>query len=198
MATRTRITLGATLFAAALGWVVSGSVQAQSIMKTCGDEWGAAKKAGTVQTGTTWPKFLSECRARHANDAAAPSTSAPAATAATPPAPAAPASPPAAPASPPAATAATAPPAAPAPTAATPAAPAPTAAAPAAPAAPTATATPTGKPATGGREAMLARERQCGARWKEIKGTASLPTGITTWPKYWSWCNTQLKNGQSI
>jgi hypothetical protein len=44
-------------------------------MKQCGDRWQAAKSAGT-SAGTTWPKFLAECRAgkpteAKPNDAAA-------------------------------------------------------------------------------------------------------------------------------
>ncbi|MDB5649036.1 MAG: hypothetical protein JWL62_556 [Hyphomicrobiales bacterium] len=51
----------AILSAVLLG-AVSGPSQAQeSIMKQCGDKWQAAKAAGTTG-GTTWPKFLSECR----------------------------------------------------------------------------------------------------------------------------------------
>ena len=168
-----RIILGA-IAATAVAWSASGPARAQSVMAVCGQEWKDAKAKGSVEAGTTWPKYLSECRARHKDDAAAATPAAPAA---------------------PAATEAAAPPPAPAPATTTAAAPAP-----AAPTSPAATTTAAGKaPAKGGgREAMLARERQCGARWKEVKGTSSLPAGITKWPKYWSWCNTQLKNGQSI
>lgn len=60
------------------------------------------------------------------------------------------------------------------------------------------TTTPAAPPATGGRAAMVSREKQCGARWKQIKGTSALPAGVTTWPKYWSWCNKQLKAGHPI
>jgi hypothetical protein len=31
-----------------------------------------------------------------------------------------------------------------------------------------------------------------------VKGTAALPSGISTWPKYWSWCNSRLKSGAAI
>ncbi len=63
--------------------------------------------------------------------------------------------------------------------------------APAAPAAkPTTTATTTeGKP---GREAMVARERACGAEWKADKAAGKIPAG-QTWPKYWSECDKRKK-----
>src|SRR5215475_9448837 len=32
--------------------------------RACGAEWKAAKAAGTVQTGMTWPKYWSECNTR--------------------------------------------------------------------------------------------------------------------------------------
>jgi pyruvate/2-oxoglutarate dehydrogenase complex dihydrolipoamide acyltransferase (E2) component len=38
------------------------SGDAQSVMKQCGDQWRAAKAAGTT-SGQTWPQFLSQCRA---------------------------------------------------------------------------------------------------------------------------------------
>jgi hypothetical protein len=55
--------------------------------------------------------------------------------------------------------------------------------------APSATTTTTGKP---GREAMIARERACGADWKAEKAAGKIPAG-QTWPKYWSECNTRKK-----
>jgi|SRR5581483_4515075 len=64
------------------------------------------------------------------------------------------------------------------------------AAAPAKPAAaPAAGAEPAGKP---GREAMIARERACGADWKAAKAAGQIPQG-QTWPKYWSECNKRKK-----
>lgn len=79
------------------------------------------------------------------------------------------------------------------------AAPAATTAAPAAPpAASTGTAAAgkkAGKEATkesGGRQAMVARERACGADWKAAKAAGTVPAGMT-WPKYWSECNTRKK-----
>src|SRR5437764_12413693 len=74
-------------------------------------------------------------------------------------------------------------------TAAAPAAPtaAPTTAAPAPPAATPAPATTTAKPATGsaGRQAMIARERACGAEWKADKAAGKIQAGMK-WPQYWS------------
>jgi len=79
-----------------------------------------------------------------------------------------------------------------------------TSAAPAAPAAPAtpAAAKPETKPAAaapaasdkpgkGGREAMLARQRACGAEWKADKAAGK--TGSMKWPQYWSECNTRKK-----
>jgi hypothetical protein len=76
-----------------------------------------------------------------------------------------------------------------APQAGTPAAPATAAPAPAAGA-----ATTTAKPATGspGRQAMIARERACGAEWKADKAAGRTPTGMK-WPQYWSDCDKRKK-----
>ena len=75
----------AFLGAVALGVALSGSpASAQSVMKTCGDQWQAAKAAGTTN-GATWPQFLSQCRAQLKTGAAAPSTAAAPAPAAPPP-----------------------------------------------------------------------------------------------------------------
>jgi hypothetical protein len=60
----------------------STAADAQSVMKFRGDQWKAAKAAGTTN-GETWPQFLAQCRAQQSGGGAAP-TSAPA------PAPAAP------------------------------------------------------------------------------------------------------------
>ena len=67
------------------------------------------------------------------------------------------------------------------------AAPAPAAAAPA-------PATTTAKPATGspGRQAMIARERACGAEWKADKAAGRVPAGMK-WPQYWSDCDKRKK-----
>jgi len=72
---------------------------------------------------------------------------------------------------------------------------APAATAPAKPATTTAKpATPksTSAKATGGREAMIARERACGKDWKADKAAGKIPQGMT-WPKYWSECNKRKK-----
>jgi hypothetical protein len=90
---------------------------------------------------------------------------------------------PASAASPPAAPAAT-----PAPPAATPAAPAATAAAPSAP-----TGQASAKKTSGGREAMLARQRACAAEWKSQKAELRKTTPDLKWPKFWSGCNKRLK-----
>jgi hypothetical protein len=45
---------------------------------------------------------------------------------------------------------------------------------------------------SGGREAMQARAKQCGAEWKANKAEL-IKQGYPTWPKYWSACNTRLK-----
>ena len=55
----------------------ASSASAQSVMKVCGDQWKAAKAAGTTN-GETWPQFLAQCRAQQSGGAApAPSTYAP-------------------------------------------------------------------------------------------------------------------------
>jgi hypothetical protein len=50
------------------------------------------------------------------------------------------------------------------------------------------------KPTTGssGRQAMIARERACGAEWKADKAAGKIPAG-QKWPQYWSECNTRKK-----
>jgi hypothetical protein len=68
-----------------------------------------------------------------------------------------------------------------------------------APAVPT-TAAP--RPATGagtttaagktGRQAMVARERACGAEWKADKAAGKIPAG-QKWPQYWSECDKRKK-----
>jgi len=66
--------------------------------------------------------------------------------------------------------------------------PAATEAKPAAPAA----AAPAAKPVSAGRQAMIARERACGAEWKADKAAGKIPTG-QKWPQYWSECNKRKK-----
>ena len=48
------------------------------------------------------------------------------------------------------------------------------------------------KPVSGGRQAMIARERACGAEWKEAKAAGHIPAG-QKWPQYWSECNKRKK-----
>ena len=54
----------------------ASSANAQSVMKVCGDQWKAAKAAGTTN-GETWPQFLAQCRAQQSGGGAALSTYAP-------------------------------------------------------------------------------------------------------------------------
>lgn len=63
-----------------------------------------------------------------------------------------------------------------------------------APAATPAPATTTAKPATGstGRQAMIARERACGAEWKADKAAGKIQAGMK-WPQYWSDCDKRKK-----
>jgi hypothetical protein len=75
-----------------------------------------------------------------------------------------------------------------APVGAAPAPVAPTTAAPA-PAAGAATSTAAGKT---GRQAMVARERACGAEWKADKAAGRIPAG-QKWPQYWSECDKRKK-----
>lgn len=55
-----------------------------------------------------------------------------------------------------------------------------------------AAAPPAAKPASGGRAAMIARERACGAEWKAAKAAGQIPAG-QKWPQYWSECNKRKK-----
>jgi len=48
-------------------------------------------------------------------------------------------------------------------------------------------------PASAGRVAMLARQKQCGAEWRAQKATLVAQTPGLKWPSYWSQCNTRLK-----
>ena len=60
------------------------------------------------------------------------------------------------------------------------------------PAAAPAAAAPAAKPVPAGRQAMIARERACGAEWKADKAAGKIPTG-QKWPQYWSQCNKRKK-----
>ena len=83
-----RVALSALFFAGALGLASTGPMQAQSIMKQCGDEWKAAK-ANNATNGMKWPEFLKQCRTE--KEGAATPAAAPAAAPAPAPAPLAPA-----------------------------------------------------------------------------------------------------------
>lgn len=50
----------------------------------------------------------------------------------------------------------------------------------------------TSKTGKTGRQAMVERERACGKEWREAKAAGKIKAG-QTWPKYWSACNTRLK-----
>ncbi len=69
----------------ALGIALPGlsAANAESVMKICGDQWKAAKAAGTTN-GETWPQYLSQCRAQQNNagmgGGMAPTSAAPAPT----------------------------------------------------------------------------------------------------------------------
>ena len=68
-------------------------------------------------------------------------------------------------------------------------------AAPAAETAPAAGTAPAAAPAakpSPGREAMIARERACGAEWKADKAAGKIQEGMK-WPQYWSACNNRKK-----
>jgi hypothetical protein len=43
-----------------------GVAKAETVMKQCGEQWQAAKQAGTTN-GQTWPKFLKQCRTQLAD-----------------------------------------------------------------------------------------------------------------------------------
>jgi hypothetical protein len=85
------IAFSAVILAGAFGLAATSAANAESVMKVCGDQWKAAKAAGTTG-GKTWPEFLSQCRAdqKAGGSAAAPAAEPAAAPAAAPaPAPAA-------------------------------------------------------------------------------------------------------------
>lgn len=52
--------------------------------------------------------------------------------------------------------------------------------------------TTTGAKGKAGRQAMIERERACGKEWREAKAAGKIEKG-QTWPKYWSACNTRMK-----
>ncbi len=57
---------------------------------------------------------------------------------------------------------------------------------------PTTTTNAPAKPMSAGRQAMIARERACGAEWKADKAAGKIPAG-QKWPQYWSACNKRKK-----
>ncbi|MGA9429310.1 MAG: hypothetical protein WBF27_13085, partial [Xanthobacteraceae bacterium] len=59
-------------------------------------------------------------------------------------------------------------------------------------AAPKTAAEPGKKPVSAGRQAMVARERACGADWKAAKAAGKIPAG-QKWPQYWSECDKRKK-----
>ena len=72
-----RLTMGAAI-ALSVAFAGSTSADAQSVMKVCGDQWKAAKAAGTTN-GETWPQFLAQCRPQQkAGEASTAPTAAPA------------------------------------------------------------------------------------------------------------------------
>jgi len=48
------------------------------------------------------------------------------------------------------------------------------------------------KPASPGRQAMIARERACGKEWREAKAAGKIEAGMK-WPQYWHECNKRKK-----
>src|SRR5271155_4891481 len=77
ISTSFRVALSALFFAGALGLAATGAVQAQSVMKQCGDEWKAAK-ANNATNGMTWQEFLKQCRTQKESSAAPAAAPAPA------------------------------------------------------------------------------------------------------------------------
>ncbi len=87
ISTSIRVALSTLFVAGALALASTGTAQAQSVMKQCGDEWKAAK-ANNTTNGMTWPQFLSQCRTQKEGAAAPAAAPAPAPAAAPAPAPA--------------------------------------------------------------------------------------------------------------
>ena len=61
-----------------------------------------------------------------------------------------------------------------------------------APSTPTTAAPGAGPAGKTGRQAMIARERACGAEWKADKAAGKIPAG-QKWPQYWSECDKRKK-----
>ena len=58
-----------SVLAAAILFGTTTTTRAESVMKQCGEQWQAAKSAGTTN-GATWPQFLAQCRAQLSSGAA--------------------------------------------------------------------------------------------------------------------------------
>lgn len=54
------------------------------------------------------------------------------------------------------------------------------------------TTTTTTTPPSGGRQAMYARERECGKEWKAEKAAGTRPAGMK-WPQFWHECDARMK-----
>jgi hypothetical protein len=147
----------------------SASADAQSVQKQCGDQWKAAKAAGTVPAEQKWADYLKECRTRMAAQPAGGVVTPPIGQ----PSPGNPLKPAAVPA-----TSAT--------TTAAPAASPGTAAAPEAGAK-------AKKPMSPGMAAFVVREKKCGEEWRANTDQIKAQTPGITWPKYLSACNKRLK-----
>ncbi len=55
------VAFSAAVLAGAFALAGTSSANAESVMKICGDQWKAAKAAGTT-SGKTWKDFLAQCR----------------------------------------------------------------------------------------------------------------------------------------
>ncbi len=82
-----KVAFSAFLVAAAFGLAATAPARAESVMKECGDDWKAAKAAGTTN-GQTWQEFLKSCRVQKASATAPAAAPAPAPVAVPAPAPA--------------------------------------------------------------------------------------------------------------
>ena len=78
--------LSALLVAGLFSLAGAGPASAVSVMKQCGEDWKAAKAAGTTN-GQTWPEFYKNCKAQKESATAPATTAAPPAAAAPAPAP---------------------------------------------------------------------------------------------------------------
>ena len=58
-----------SVLAAAILFGTAATTRAESVTKQCGEQWQAAKSAGTT-SGATWPQILAQCRAQLSSGAA--------------------------------------------------------------------------------------------------------------------------------